>query len=131
LNYVKLELHGVKALRACISLLHMLRRNGPFQVIENDGTGVVDSPIEAPRRRYACPNYNQCLVIAASMNWDSFTCRGCSGQIDETLRWRAQQAQRKDQVAKRISVTEELPDGATPEQDAEEPKGLRLLKAAR
>jgi len=80
----------------------MIRRRGPFQVIESEGNGVVDSPIEAPRRRYACRNYSNCLNLAAALNWDSFTCRGCSGQIDEQLLWRAHLAQRKDDVANRL-----------------------------
>lgn len=85
----------------------MLRKSGPFQVIENEGDGVVDSPIEAPRRRYSCSNYCLCLNVAASLNWDSFTCRGCSGSIDEALIWRSRQAQRKDKVASRLCESAE------------------------
>lgn len=80
----------------------MKREHGPFQVIENDGSGSVDSPIEAPRRRYACSNYSICLNLAASLNWDNFTCRGCSGNVDEPLLWRARIAQKKNRVTEKI-----------------------------
>lgn len=74
----------------------MIGKPGPFQIIENEGSGVVDSPMAAPRRRYECPNYQCCLDIAAALNWDNFTCRGCNGEVNEPLAWRAHQARRKD-----------------------------------
>lgn len=77
----------------------MFGKPGPFQVIESEGSGVVDSPITPPRRRYSCPNYSNCLNVACALNWDSFTCRGCVGEVDSTLVWRAHQAKRKDKVA--------------------------------
>jgi hypothetical protein len=62
----------------------------------------VEAPVEAPRRRYDCQNYCTCLDLAAALNWDNFTCRGCSGDIDEKLLWRARQALRKDEVARQV-----------------------------
>jgi predicted Fe-S protein YdhL (DUF1289 family) len=68
-----------------------------------------DQPLSAsiesdhpPRRRYECGQYDECLKLAAALNWDSFTCRGCSGEINETLVWRARQSTKKDSVAKAI-----------------------------
>jgi predicted Fe-S protein YdhL (DUF1289 family) len=57
-------------------------------------------PDETPRRRYDCANYDCCLELAAALNWDSFTCRGCDGSANDTLLWRARQSARKDSVAK-------------------------------
>ncbi|MEZ4753651.1 MAG: hypothetical protein R3A13_04995 [Bdellovibrionota bacterium] len=75
---------------------------GPFPVIEIDGSGTVESPISPPRRDYTCPNYSTCLELACALNWDSFTCRGCSKDIDSTLVWQAQSSKRKDQVAQQL-----------------------------
>lgn len=67
------------------------------------------SPIERPtplddlpRRRYECEKYERCLGLAASLNWDSFTCNGCNGEINEKLTWRAHLSARKDSVAKHL-----------------------------
>jgi len=60
------------------------------------------APVEAPRRRFDCSNYCTCLDLAAALNWDNFTCRGCSGDIDEALLWRARQALRKDDIARQV-----------------------------
>jgi len=80
----------------------MLGKPGPFQIIESEGCGDVDAPIAAPRRRYECLHYTTCLNLAAALNWDSFTCRGCNSEIDEVLLWRARQAQKKDSVARSL-----------------------------
>lgn len=86
----------------------MLGKPGPFQIIENDGIGCVDLPISAPRRRHSCQNYQSCLDLACALNWDSFTCRGCSGSIDQSLLWQGHQAKRKDSVAKRLCDIPEI-----------------------
>lgn len=86
----------------------MLGKPGPFQIIESDGCGDVDAPIAPPRRRYGCQHYTTCLELAAALNWDSFTCRGCSEEIDEALLWRARQARKKDAVARSICPTPEI-----------------------
>ncbi|MEN9845733.1 MAG: hypothetical protein RIS36_880 [Pseudomonadota bacterium] len=57
---------------------------------------------EVPRRRYDCERYETCLGLAASLNWESFTCRGCCGQPNENLVWRARVSARKDSVAARL-----------------------------
>lgn len=62
-------------------------------------TACSDDP---PRRRYDCAQYDECLKLAAALNWDSFTCRGCNGELNETLVWRARQSAKKDSVAKAI-----------------------------
>ncbi len=58
--------------------------------------------VEPPRRRYECAHYDTCLDLAAALNWHSFTCRGCSGSVNESLMWRARQKARKDSVAKAL-----------------------------
>ncbi len=83
----------------------MIGKPGPFQIIENES---LDFPLEPPRRRYSCPRYDTCLNLAAALNWDSFTCRGCSGEANQALFWRARQEFRKDGVVRKIC--DEIPD---------------------
>lgn len=73
----------------------MIGKPGPFQIIEND---LSDAPTQAPRRRYGCSHYCTCLSIAAALNWDSFTCRGCSCEVNDAYRWRARQIVKKDKI---------------------------------
>ncbi len=80
----------------------MLGKPGPFQIIKNGEYGLGDVPLPAPRRRYSCPHYETCLNLAAALNWDNFTCRGCSGQVDQTLYWRAHQMAKKDNVVRQL-----------------------------
>ena len=75
---------------------------GPFEIIESDVPANFDNPLNAPRRRYDCSNYEDCLIIAAGLNWYSFTCRGCCGEFQESLQWRARQEINKDKTAKKI-----------------------------
>ncbi|MCO6430399.1 MAG: hypothetical protein J5J00_06010 [Deltaproteobacteria bacterium] len=77
----------------------MLGKPGPFQIIDVEGDASCVNPSIAPRRRYDCNHYDTCLNIAAALNWDNFTCRGCCGEIDEALFWRARQASKKDVIA--------------------------------
>jgi predicted Fe-S protein YdhL (DUF1289 family) len=104
----------------------MIGKPGPFQIIEGDGSGLVDTPMTPPRRRYSCPNYATCLDLAAALNWDNFTCRGCCGQIDETLYWRAHQESKRDNVVRSIC---EIPDikYVAPDASATSPEPLKLV----
>ncbi len=89
--------------RVCdTNLFVMIGTPGPFPVIESDGLGDVEKPISAPRRRYSCAKYDTCLNLACALNWDNFTCRGCSGEVNQSLLWQAHQARRKDKVARRL-----------------------------
>lgn len=72
----------------------MAARPGPFRIFAGEGTVTSDGP--KPERLFGCGNYNSCLSLAAALNWDSFSCRGCSGAIDETIRWRAKGESRRD-----------------------------------
>src|SRR5690606_31514391 len=80
---------------------------GPFQVIwiEQDvhqhGKGSSGgscsaqlTPHTAPLRRYDCDNYQCCLELAAALDWESFTCLGCSGELNDKLFRQAHMAQR-------------------------------------
>ena len=40
--------------------------------------------------------------MAAALNWDSFTCRGCCGEVNRSLLWQAHQAMKKDGIGKLI-----------------------------
>lgn len=74
----------------------MIGKPGPFQIIRDVPSGAQDRDTGAPRRRFSCSNYLVCLDLAAAMNWDNFTCRGCSGEINQNLIWRAHQAMKAD-----------------------------------
>ena len=50
----------------------------------------------APIRRYECENYQSCLDLSASLDWDSFSCEDCNGCINEKLLWRAKSARKSD-----------------------------------
>lgn len=81
---------------------------GPFEVkLDAEIAPAFSSPHhaqlgETPRRRYECVNYDGCLELAAALNWDSFTCRGCNGEINDSLLWRARHSARKCSIARRI-----------------------------
>ena len=86
---------------------------GPFEIRCEEHTVDAHSPCttrgefsptfrEIPPRRYECDCYETCLGLAASLNWEGFTCRGCCGQPNEKLMWRARVSARKDSVAARL-----------------------------
>ena len=102
----------------------MIGKPGPFQIVENDGHGVLEDPISPPRRRFSCENYETCLNLAAALNWDSFTCRGCSGEINDALLWRARQALRKDSFLIRLC---NLPHARMHTSDDEPEPHIRLV----
>jgi len=124
------ELCKVFEARACLRPLetdsttftHMAPHNeqlgdpGPFEVRFSDvedaapceGEGST-SRDEMPRRRYDCACYERCLELAAALNWESFTCRGCNGVVNESLLWRVGQAIRRDSVAKALCAAPKIP----------------------
>lgn len=106
--------------------IFMLGKPGPFQIIENES---LDSPSEAPRRRYDCRNYETCLNLAAALNWDNFTCRGCNALIDESLLWRAQQEAKKDKIVRRICSTMPEVSCFSNPKDEPEPDQPLLIRA--
>jgi len=82
----------------------MMGRVGPFRVNHRAS----DKAEGAPLRHYGCVNYNVCLNLAAALNWEGFTCRGCCGQVSEALCWQAHQAQKKDAIASRLCDIPEI-----------------------
>ena len=78
---------------------------GPFPVLEEQSA---HQPHEPALRQYDCPAYEECLNLAAALDWSGFTCFGCSGVVNENLRWRACQALKKDSVARRICDVPEI-----------------------
>ena len=93
--------------------------SGPFQIIDIDCRGGVDSPISPPRRRYSCEHYDTCLDLAAALNWDNYTCRGCSGNVDQKLLWRARQEIRKDKFVR--AICNDMPDIGVHTAEQEDP----------
>ena len=86
----------------------MLGKPGPFQIISSSAMLGKNCPSKAPRRRYSCPNYDVCLDMAAALNWDSFSCRGCSGALDQSLLWQAHQARKHDSIANSLCTIPEI-----------------------
>lgn len=59
------------------------------------------SPVESsnlPVRNYDCQNYGTCLGLAAALDWSSFSCKGCSGEVDNRLLWRAHHRVRQNKA---------------------------------
>jgi len=69
---------------------------GPIQVAVYDNS----SPI--PVRDISCSNYQECLNIAACLNWLSFSCENCTGEVAPHLRWRSRIERRRDPVCQAL-----------------------------
>jgi hypothetical protein len=80
----------------------MAEKSGPFQVLEKDSYLLAEG--DGPDRNFACENYNSCLSLAAALNWESFSCTGCNGIIDETIRWRAKVESKRDTTLRQLCV---------------------------
>jgi hypothetical protein len=73
---------------------------GPFEVAARSSEC---EPVESALvRNLDCKNYCTCLNLAVSLNWESFTCEGCSGELNEALKWRAGQHARQDAVTRAL-----------------------------
>jgi hypothetical protein len=94
----EVKLHNLVAAPRRVSIVE-LGNSAPEMGLDDEPPGPMAEP---PRRRYECAHYDTCLDLAAALNWHSFTCRGCSGSVDETLMWRARQKARKDSVARAL-----------------------------
>jgi len=84
------------------------KRAGPFQVIDNDGHSDPNAPSTPQTRNYDCDNYEKCLNLAAALNWESFSCGGCNGKVNEALQWRAQKAKRDDALVDLICTVPDV-----------------------
>lgn len=82
-------------------------KKGPFQLIEDDEELQLHRRGEKPRRKFSCPHYHHCLALAAALNWDSFTCRNCCGEMNKALIWRAHHEKKRDKV---VNVICDIPD---------------------
>ena len=80
----------------------------PQELSDSQEVGSATNEEATPRRRYDCASYDRCLELAAALNWESFTCRGCSGHINDALLWRVGQAIRRDTVAKAICAAPKI-----------------------
>lgn len=69
---------------------------GPIQIAFCDNS----SPI--PVRDVTCSNYQECLNIAACLNWMSFSCENCTGEVAPHLRWRSRIERRRDPVCQAL-----------------------------
>jgi len=80
----------------------MAEKPGPFQVLAKNSNMLDEG--EVPDRNFVCKNYNSCLSLAAALNWESFSCNGCTGTIDETIRWRAKVESKRDTTLRQLCV---------------------------
>lgn len=78
----------------------MTKQCGPIEFKEDCGS--LEQGGFFPLRNQHCKNYETCLNLAASLDWDGFDCSNCNKKINEQLVWRAQSAQRKDTLSKKI-----------------------------
>jgi hypothetical protein len=84
---------------------NVLESMGPFEVpctpLSESGDCVSTSnPERELVRELDCKNYTTCLNLAAALNWESFTCEGCQGEINQSLTWRASQGAIRDKIVK-------------------------------
>lgn len=101
-----LETKSVSALRVSSSRysLRLVSSVQPLEEISSTPCVCLSTP---PIRNHDCKNYSLCLRIAASLNWDNFACQNCSGEncsgeIDQSLLWRAQRECHRDSVVRKI-----------------------------
>lgn len=94
----EVKLHNVVANTGRVSAVQ-IGNSAQDIAVDDEPPGPMAEP---PRRRYECAHYDTCLDLAAALNWHSFTCRGCSGVVDQSLMWRARQKARKDSIAKAL-----------------------------
>jgi hypothetical protein len=73
---------------------------GPFEVSTASLNG--DASAHTVVRNLDCKNYCTCLNVAVSLNWESFTCEGCNGDINQSLTWRAGQSALRDSVTRAL-----------------------------
>jgi hypothetical protein len=79
---------------------------GPFEM---DVDGVIPEKTEVQIvRNLDCAHYTICLNLAVALDWESFTCEGCSGEINESLKWRAGQSARRDSVTRALCPMPEI-----------------------
>lgn len=69
--------------------------------IANDDARV-DVNNMGPERNYGCPYYGTCLSTAAALNWDSFSCSGCKGQVNKQLLWKAHGEVKKNSTLQKL-----------------------------
>ena len=79
---------------------------GPFEV--NSALALVEDSYEPLVRHLDCTNYCACLNLAVALDWESFTCEGCSGDINESLKWRARQSARRDDITRALCPKPDL-----------------------
>lgn len=79
---------------------------GPFEVSSNydssslTGNAALAETCDVPIRNLDCENYDECLELAIALNWQTFSCSGCNGTVNENLKWRISRAVTQDKVAR-------------------------------
>lgn len=99
---------------------------GPFRINIARSNLDSDETLSPPFRNYDCKNYEECLTLAAAMNWESYTCTGCCGEVNASLCWQAHHAQRKDELVQKICHLPELE--MIPNQSALSPRTMNVKR---
>jgi hypothetical protein len=60
-------------------------------------------------RRFSCRHYNECLALAAALDWSNFSCTGCCGEVNDALVWRAHHARKRDAMVKILCHLPKIP----------------------
>ncbi len=68
-------------------------------------------PSEPVVRQFDCSEYDTCLSLTAALNWESFSCAGCCGELNQQLLWRAHQNCRRDKSLASLCQLPELKSG--------------------
>jgi hypothetical protein len=101
--------------------------NGPFPL--SRPTEPQDlHPNAAPLRDYSCESYENCLELAAALDWESFTCNGCCGELNKKLIWQAHLAQREDKVANKLCEIPKIQCLETGQPEVKEAPPVKLRK---
>lgn len=79
---------------------------GPFELpLSKEGDVASDSDVE---RRLDCCHYEECLGLAAALDWDDFSCAGCCEEVNRSLVWRAHVIAKRDAIVNALCALPRL-----------------------
>ena len=62
-----------------------MKKKGPFQIIIDVEDNWPFTKSGFSERIHSCIYYQTCLEIAATLDWDDFSCRNCTGSINQAI----------------------------------------------
>ncbi len=66
------------------------------------------APESEVERCMDCSHYEECLGLAAALNWDDFSCAGCSQEVNRSLVWRAHVSAKRDAIVSALCALPRL-----------------------